>query len=127
MLQTEEAKAKISQYPAACCRKRYFSLLRRCDTGALIAGGATSKKNWQRYGEQAFNIREGIEARDVQLPDRMKGIPAQTKGLFADVTIDIENLAREYRQTMDWDADTASPTDETLEKLCLAQLVAEFG
>ena len=76
---------------------------------------------------QAFNIREGIEARDVQLPDRMKGIPAQTKGLFADVTIDIENLAREYRQAMGWDADTASPTDETLEKLGLAQLVAEFG
>lgn len=76
---------------------------------------------------QAFNIREGIEARDVQLPDRMKGIPAQTKGLFADVTIDIENLAREYRQAMGWDADTASPTDETLERLGLAQLVAEFG
>ncbi len=26
-----------------------------------------------------------------------------------------------------WDADTASPTDETLEKLGLGQLVAEFG
>ena len=26
-----------------------------------------------------------------------------------------------------WDADTASPTDETLEKRGLGQLVAEFG
>jgi len=76
---------------------------------------------------QAFNIRESIEAGDVQLPNRMKGIPALTEGPLANVTIDIENLAREYRQAMGWDADTASPTDETLEKLGLAQLVAEFG
>jgi aldehyde:ferredoxin oxidoreductase len=76
---------------------------------------------------QAFNIRESIEAGDVQLPNRMKGIPALTQGPLANVTIDIENLAREYRQAMGWDADTASPTDETLERLGLAQLVAEFG
>jgi aldehyde:ferredoxin oxidoreductase len=76
---------------------------------------------------QAFNIREGIEACDVQLPNRMKGIPAQTDGPLADLTIDIDNLAREYRQAMGWDADTARPTNETLEKLGLVQLVAEFG
>ena len=76
---------------------------------------------------QAFNIREGIEAGDVQLPDRMKGIPAQSKGPLADVTIDVDSLAREYREAMGWHADTARPTDETLEKLGLAELVRDFG
>jgi aldehyde:ferredoxin oxidoreductase len=76
---------------------------------------------------QAFNIREGVEAADVQLPDRMKGIPAQTDGPLAGVTIDVDSLAREYRLAMGWDADTARPTDETLEKLGLAQLVRDFG
>jgi aldehyde:ferredoxin oxidoreductase len=76
---------------------------------------------------QAFNIREGIEAGDIQLPNGMKGIPPLTEGPLANVTIDIENLAREYRQAMGWDADTASPTNETLEKLGLAQLVTDFG
>ena len=76
---------------------------------------------------QAFNIREGIEAGDVQLPNRMKGIPAQTDGPLADVTIDVDSLARDYRVAMGWDADTARPNDETLEKLGLAQLVSDFG
>ena len=76
---------------------------------------------------QAFNIREGIEAADVRLPKRMMGIPAHTSGPLADVTIDIDTLAREYRQAMGWDADTARPTDEALQRLGLAELVRDAG
>ena len=76
---------------------------------------------------QAFNIREGIETGDVKLPDRMKGVPAQSDGPLADVTIDIDSLAREYREAMGWDAETARPTDETLEKLGLAKIVQNHG
>ena len=76
---------------------------------------------------QAFNIREGIEAGDVQLPDRLKGIPPQSGGPLADVTIDIDTLTREFRQAMGWHPDTARPADATLDKLGLAQMVRDFG
>ena len=76
---------------------------------------------------QSFNIREGIKAGDVKLPGRLQGIPPQTEGPVAEVTIDIDTLAREFRQAMGWDPDTARPTDRTLEKLGLARLVQDFG
>jgi len=76
---------------------------------------------------QAFNIREGIEAGDVRLPGRMSGKPPQAEGPTANVTIDIDTLAREFRQAMGWDPETARPTAGTLKKLGLSQLVRDFG
>jgi aldehyde:ferredoxin oxidoreductase len=76
---------------------------------------------------QSFNLREGVTAESVRLPSRMIGRPPQSEGPLAGVTIDVDNLAREYRQAMGWDADTGVPTPETLKKLGLAELVKEYG
>jgi aldehyde:ferredoxin oxidoreductase len=76
---------------------------------------------------QCFNLREGIAVQDVRLPDRMAGRPPQSEGPLAGVTIDIDSLARDYRQAMGWDADTGVPRQDTLEKLGLAKLIKEYG
>ncbi len=76
---------------------------------------------------QSFNIREGIQVSDVKLPERMLGRPPQEEGPVAGVTLDVDNLAREYRQAMGWDPDSGIPDENTLEKLGLIQLVKIHG
>ncbi|MGD9046296.1 MAG: aldehyde ferredoxin oxidoreductase family protein, partial [Desulfobacterales bacterium] len=76
---------------------------------------------------QSFNVREGIRPSDVKLPDRMLGRPPQESGPVAGVTLDVDNLAREYRQAMGWNPDSGIPDKITLEKLGLIQLVENHG
>jgi len=74
-----------------------------------------------------FNLREGIAPSDVKLPKRMLGQPPQAEGPVAGVTLDVDSLAREYRQAMGWNPDSGRPDDATLEKLGLAQLVKNYA
>jgi aldehyde:ferredoxin oxidoreductase len=74
-----------------------------------------------------FNLREGVQPADVRLPERMAGRPPQAEGPVAGVTLDIDNLTREYRQAMGWDPENGKPDDDTLEKLGLAQLVKNYA
>jgi aldehyde:ferredoxin oxidoreductase len=74
-----------------------------------------------------FNLREGIAPADVKLPGRIAGLPPQKDGPVANVTIDIDNLAREYRQAMGWDPESGKPQESTLEKLDLIQLIEAYG
>ncbi len=76
---------------------------------------------------QCFNLREGITPADVKLPDRMAGRPPQKEGPVADVTLDVDSLAREYRRAMGWDPDSGQPQEERLEKLELAALIKNHG
>ena len=76
---------------------------------------------------QCFNIREGIRTSDVKLPARMKGPSAMEAGPVAGVTIDEDSLAREYRKAMGWDPESGHPTDSTLERLGLKELVNKKG
>ena len=76
---------------------------------------------------QSFNLREGVTAGQVRLPDRMTGRPPQAQGPLAGVTVDVDNLAREFRTAMGWDAETGAPTADTLKDLGLAELVKRFG
>jgi len=71
----------------------------------------------------AFNIREGIEASAVKLPPRLAGIPPKSEGPLANITIDIDSLAFEYRKAMGWNPETGKPTDVILEQLGLKALV----
>jgi len=76
---------------------------------------------------QSFNLREGITAESIRLPDRMSGRPPQREGPLAGVTIDVDSLARDYRRAMGWDAETGVPEAATLKRLGLAGLVKKFG
>ena len=57
----------------------------------------------------------------------MAGQPPQEEGPVAGVTLDIDTLAREYRQAMGWDPDSGQAEESTLEKLGLIQLVKTHG
>jgi len=76
---------------------------------------------------QSFNVREGIQPSDVKLPERMSGRPPQQEGPVAGVTLDVDNLAREYRQAMGWDPQSGRAEDSTLEKLGLIELIKAHG
>jgi aldehyde:ferredoxin oxidoreductase len=76
---------------------------------------------------QCFNVREGIQPSDVKLPGRMAGRPPQKEGPVADVTLDIDSLAHEYRQAMGWDPESGRAEESTLEKLGLTQLIKSHG
>jgi aldehyde:ferredoxin oxidoreductase len=76
---------------------------------------------------KCFNVREGITAADQKLPPRMIGDPPKEAGPLKGVAIDMESLAREYHKAMGWDAETGTPTDETVEALGLKDLVRKFG
>jgi aldehyde:ferredoxin oxidoreductase len=78
-------------------------------------------------GMRCFNLREGITAEKVRLPDRLTGRPPQAEGPLAGVTIDVDSLARDYRRAMGWDAKTGVPMPESLKKLGLAELTEKFG
>jgi aldehyde:ferredoxin oxidoreductase len=76
---------------------------------------------------QCFNVREGIQPSDVKLPERMTGRPPQKEGPVADVTVDVDSLAREYRQAMGWDPQSGRAEESTLEKLGLTPLIKAHG
>ena len=76
---------------------------------------------------QCFNLREGIQPSDINLPGRMAGRPPQKEGPVAGVTLDVDNLAREYRLAMGWDPQSGRPDEATLEKLGLTMLIKDHG
>jgi aldehyde:ferredoxin oxidoreductase len=94
----------------------------RMDVAEALATGARIQTL-----RQCFNLREGITTEKVRLPNRMAGRPPQTAGPLAGVTIDVDSLARDYRQAMGWDSETGVPTKETVETLGLSGLVEKFG
>ena len=76
---------------------------------------------------QCFNIREDIQSCDVKLPGRLSGRPAMAEGPLSGITIDVDNLKREYFQSMGWDPESGEPQQATLEELGLKQLIRDFG
>ena len=76
---------------------------------------------------QCFNVREGLQPSDIKLPGRMTGRPPQKEGPVADVNLDVDNLAHEYRQAMGWDPTTGRAEESTLKKLGLTRLIKSHG
>jgi aldehyde:ferredoxin oxidoreductase len=90
----------------------------------LITGWDLSVEEMLKIGErinnvrQAFNIREGLETPWV-FPDRMMGKPPKTEGPRTGITLDREEMFREYMEAADWDFDTGKPSKEKLLELGL--------
>lgn len=70
---------------------------------------------------QAFNVREGLTARDFSLPDRIGRPPHD--GPLAGRNIDFEELRANYHLAMGWDASTGIPLPETITELGLEEVV----
>lgn len=65
----------------------------------------------------AFNLREGHNPLDIDMPKRSVGDPPQTEGPLKDVSIDYKLLARNFFSAMEWDENTTIPKRESLEAL----------
>ena len=73
----------------------------------------------------AFNVREGIRPADFQAHPRMKGEGdgLLEAGPLAGVRAPLEQLKRDYYQTMDWDPDTGRLSRGRAERLGMAELL----
>ena len=69
-----------------------------------------------------FNIREGINPLERNVPGRVLGIPPLKAGNVRDITVDADTFIKEYLELIDWDAETARPSEERLKKLGLDDL-----
>jgi aldehyde:ferredoxin oxidoreductase len=66
-----------------------------------------------------FNIREGLNAREFKVPDRVTGRPPKTKGPNPGITLHEDEVFNEYLTAMDWDFKTTKPSRKKLEELGL--------
>jgi aldehyde:ferredoxin oxidoreductase len=72
--------------------------------------------------QRMFNVREGITAKDDQLPARVRSRPAFGKYSTEEacVTQDFDSMLQEYYKARGWDPSTGAPTLEKLKELGLA-------
>jgi aldehyde:ferredoxin oxidoreductase len=68
---------------------------------------------------QSFNVREGLNSLQFEVPARMAGIPPKTSGPLKGITLDEAAMDREYVTELDWDAKTARPNKKKLAELGL--------
>ncbi len=68
--------------------------------------------------ERAFNVREGIRAKDDRLPDRLLKEP-MPDGPNKGSTVPFEELKNDFYREFGWDPETGAPTRETLKRLGL--------
>jgi aldehyde:ferredoxin oxidoreductase len=74
-----------------------------------------------------FNVREGIGPKDTQIRNRAGGSPALDKGPLANITLDLDKMAKRYYDDLGWDYNTGIPEKSRLEALGIAELVEKSG
>ena len=62
--------------------------------------------------QQAFNIREGLTAKDFNIPERIAGPPSM--GPFTGRVIDFDALRKSYYEAIGWEPETGNPSKECL-------------
>jgi aldehyde:ferredoxin oxidoreductase len=98
----------------------------------VISGWDIAMEDILRIGErianmrQAFNIREGLNARKFEIPDRIMGRPPKEVGPNAGVTLHEDDMYNEFLAAMDWDPATCRPSRERLAELGLEDVAAEL-
>lgn len=75
----------------------------------------------------AFNLREGLNPLNRNVPGRVIGDPPLKAGNVQGVSVDYEALNREFLEFVGWDARTAVPRREALERLGLGFLAKDLG
>ena len=91
----------------------------------VITGWDLTMKDILKTGERivnirhAFNIREGLNAREFKIPDRIMGRPPKEVGPKAGVSLDEDAMYNEYLTARDWDMKTTRPSKKKLRELGL--------
>jgi len=75
----------------------------------------------------AFNLREGLNPLQRDLPGRLVGDPPLEAGIFEGLTMDYRTMIREFLGFVGWDLETAVPRADTLRELGLESLTADLG
>lgn len=75
----------------------------------------------------AFNLREGLNPLERNIPGRLIGEPPLKTGMLNDVTVDYETLVMELLDLVGWDRETAVPSEESLRQLDMEFLVGDLG
>lgn len=76
---------------------------------------------------RAFNIREGINPLQFNVPGRLLGKPPMEIGPWEGIEIDLDTQVKDYLIAMDWDAETAIPSRRALEELGLDDIAQELS
>ncbi|HEJ83530.1 MAG TPA: aldehyde ferredoxin oxidoreductase, partial [Desulfobacteraceae bacterium] len=98
----------------------------------VISGWDVTMEEILRTGErianmrQAFNIREGLNAREFRIPDRILGRPPKEVGPNPGVTLHEDDMYNEFLAAMDWDLQTCRPSKRKLQELGLEDVAEEL-
>jgi aldehyde:ferredoxin oxidoreductase len=98
----------------------------------VVTGWEIDTEECYRIGERiahlrhAFNLREGLNPLQFEVPGRILGDPPQPIGNLRQITVDIDTQVREYCRAMDWDPDTAVPSRARLLSLGLEEVARDL-
>ena len=74
----------------------------------------------------AFNLREGINPLERNMPGRIIGDPPLQEGNVKNITVDYKTMAAEFLEELGWDANTTIPSEESLRKLGMEFLIDDM-
>jgi aldehyde:ferredoxin oxidoreductase len=100
------------------------------DVLSAITGWDLNVENMVQTGQRigtmmhAFNLREGFKPKDFTLPKRVCGIPPLTAGKLKDVTIDVEELKKQFYDEMGFDQQTGKIHKDRIAALGLQDILS---
>ncbi len=71
---------------------------------------------------KTFNVREGLVAADQRLNERAVGKPPFPKGPLKGISLDMENLQKEFFEIVGWDNSSGGPTQAKRKELGIEAL-----
>jgi len=119
---------------AGLCLFGYLSMMATAlpDFLSAIWGEPFTLQDMMTTGErianvrQAFNVRAGINPLAWPIPERAYGMPPLPDGPTAGITVQIEQMTREFLEDMDWTLDAAVPRPEALRRLGLDDIARDL-
>lgn len=66
---------------------------------------------------QAFNVKQGVEPKDLKACDRSVGNPPLLKGANKGRMLDIDKMMRDFWDEFGWDNETGKPSPDAVSKL----------
>ncbi|HGJ66856.1 TPA: aldehyde ferredoxin oxidoreductase, partial [bacterium] len=97
-----------------------------------VTGWNFTLEEFQKTGERigtirhAFNLREGHNPLNRNLPGRIIGRPKLPRGPLKDIEVDIETMTKEYLELIDWDPVTMVPSQKKLAELGLDEVAKDL-
>jgi aldehyde:ferredoxin oxidoreductase len=74
-----------------------------------------------------FNLREGINPLERNMPGRIIGEPPLKEGNVKNITVDYKTLSAEFLEELGWDTRTTIPTEDSLRRLGMDFLIEDMA